>query len=234
MEEVAGRGAPPSQPPARSMETTLPLAPPGEAVHGTVTCRFQHTLHPSERQHNCCRKTTLQGDTDMKTGMHGLSPPPPTVPPDLHVTGATNESEASLAHAAPDATGAAFDTSLQGAHAMRSGTCHRERTAAIAMIVAVPSAARPMQARAAAPPPSGVTASATTRHMHTSLQVVADMKSGICLGGWLHRCVLPSLSHPYPIPIPSLSHPYPIPIPSRARPGPVLSHPYPYLPTPYP
>ena len=121
----------------RSMETTLPLAPPGEAVHGTVTCRSQHTLHPSERQHNCCRKTTLQGDTDMKTGMHGLSPPPPTVPPDLHVTGATNESEASLAHATPDATGAAFDTSLQGAHAMRSGTCHRERTAAIAMIVAV-------------------------------------------------------------------------------------------------
>ena len=218
------------------METTLPLAPPGEAVHGTVTCRFQHTLHPSERQHNCCRKTTLQGDTDMKTGMHGLSPPPPTVPPDLHVTGATNESEASLAHATPDATGAAFDTSLQGAHAMRSGTCHRERTAEIAMIVAVPSAACPMQARAAAPPPSGVTASATTRHMHTSLQVVADMKSGICLGGWLHRCVLPSLclSHPYPIPIPSLSHPYPIPIPSRARLGPVLSHPYPYLPTPYP
>ena len=122
---------------ARSMETTLPLAPPGEAVHGTVTCRSQHTLHPSERQHNCCRKTTLQGDTDLKTGMHGLSPPPPTVPPDLHVTGATNESEASLAHATPDATGAAFDTSLQGAHAMRSGTCHRERTAAIAMIVAV-------------------------------------------------------------------------------------------------
>ena len=74
------------------METTLPLAPPGEAVHGTVTCRSQHTLHPSERQHNCCRKTTLQGDTDIKTGMHGLSPPPPTVPPDLHVTGATNES----------------------------------------------------------------------------------------------------------------------------------------------
>ena len=93
----------------------------------------------------------------------------------------------------------------------------------------VPSAARPMQARAAAPPPSGVTASATTRHMHTSLQVVADMKSGICLGGWLHRCVLPSLSHPYPIPIPSLSHPYPIPILSLSHPYPIpipsLSHP---------
>ena len=80
----------------------------------------------------------------------------------------------------------------------------------------VPSAAHPMQARAAAPPPSGVTASATTRHMHTSLQVVADMKSGICLGGWLHRCVLPSLSHPYPR---SLSHPYPIPIPSLSHPA---------------
>ena len=95
----------------------------------------------------------------------------------------------------------------------------------------VPSAARPMQARAAAPPPSGVTASATTRHMHTSLQVVADMKSGICLGGWLHRCVLPSLSHPYPIPILSLSHPYPIPIPSLSHPArvSVLSCP---IPTP--
>ena len=47
----------------------------------------------------------------------------------------------------------------------------------------------------------------------------------------LRRCVLPYMSHPYPIPIPSLSHPYPIPILSLSYPYPIpipsLSHPCP-------
>ena len=78
-----------------------------EAIHGTAAHRSQHALHVIEQLHNSRDKTTLQGDTDMKTGMHGLTPPQPTVPPDLHVTGATNASEALLAHATHNATGAA-------------------------------------------------------------------------------------------------------------------------------
>ena len=71
----------------------------------------------------------------MKTGMHGLTPPQPTVPPDLHVTGAKNASEAMLAHATHNATGAACDTCLQGACAMRSGICG-ERADAIEITMA--------------------------------------------------------------------------------------------------
>ena len=72
----------------------------------------------------------------MKTGMHGLTPPQPTVPPDLHVTGATNACEALLAHATHNATGAACDTCLQGACAMRSGIYHGERADSITMTMA--------------------------------------------------------------------------------------------------
>ena len=54
---------------ARSMETSLPLAPPDEAIHGTVVHRSRNALHlvehPIEQLHNCCNKTTLPGDTDM-------------------------------------------------------------------------------------------------------------------------------------------------------------------------
>jgi hypothetical protein len=50
----------------------------------------------------------------------------------------------------------------------------------------------------------------------------------------LRRCVLPSMSHPYHIPIPPLSHPYMYPIPrvSRSCPVPSLSlSPYSLSPT---
>ena len=124
---------------ARSMETSLTLAPPDEAIHGTVVHRSRNALHlvehPIEQLHNCCNKTTLPGDTDMKTGIRGLVPPTTTVPLDLHATIATNRSEASLAHTTLDAKGA-LDTCLQGACAMRSGIYHGERANAIAMIMA--------------------------------------------------------------------------------------------------
>ena len=74
---------------------------------GLMLTSSPHALHVIEQLHNSHDKTTLQGDTDMKTGMHGLTPPQPTVPPDLHVTGAKNASEALLAHATHNATGAA-------------------------------------------------------------------------------------------------------------------------------
>ena len=124
---------------ARSMETSLPLAPPDEAIHGTVVHRSRNALHlvehPIEQLHNCCNKTTFPGDTDMKTGIRGLVPPTTTVPLDLHATIATNRSEASLAHTTLDAKGA-LDTCLQGACAMRSGIYHGERADAIAMTMA--------------------------------------------------------------------------------------------------
>ena len=123
---------------ARSMETVPPLAMPDEAIRGTVGRRSQHALHPivaNTQLYNSCGKTTLQGDTAMKTGIRGLVPPTTTVPLDLHATIATNRSEASLAHTTLDAKGA-LDTCLQGACAMRSGIYHGERADAIAMTMA--------------------------------------------------------------------------------------------------
>ena len=125
---------------ARSMETVPPLAMPDEAIRGTVGRRSQHAPHPivaNTQLYNSCGKTTLQGDTAMKTGMHGLTPMPTTVPADQHVTGAMDATEASLAHSMRDTSlQGASDTNLQGACAMRSGIYHGERANAIAMIMA--------------------------------------------------------------------------------------------------
>ena len=126
MEEVAGRGAPPSQP-QRSMEATLLVAPLDETIKNVAAHRFRRELHDTEQPRDSCDNTTLPGDIDMKTGTTRSGLRSPTMAPGPHATDATNESETSFAHATAEATDAASGTTLQGACDMKRGIYNDER-----------------------------------------------------------------------------------------------------------
>ena len=92
----------------RSAGTTRDDAIVARALHGEIAHRSQRAHLDSALLHRSGNNTCLQVDTDMKTGMHGLTPLPTTVPADQHITGATDATEASPAHGTRN-------TSLQGA-----------------------------------------------------------------------------------------------------------------------
>ena len=105
-----------AQPPTDRRGTTRDDAIVDRALHGEIAHRSQRAHLDSALLHRYGNNTCLQVDTDMKTGMHGLTPLPTTVPADRHITGATDATEALLSHGTRNTSlQGASETSLQGA-----------------------------------------------------------------------------------------------------------------------